>query len=64
MEKLQKQLLNHLEISINDVTIFDDLIEEKNLDVFHFKEYDSKIKQYQWLIALGYKHLLKKTNNR
>tara|TARA_B110000483_G_C18108293_1_gene508615 strand:- start:99 stop:737 length:639 start_codon:yes stop_codon:yes gene_type:complete len=58
--ELAKQLLSHLEISINDITIFDDLIEEKNLDIFHFKEYNSKIKQYQWLIALGYKHLRKK----
>ena len=61
--ELAKQLLNHLEISINDVTIFDDLIEEKFRRFSFFKEYDSKIKQYQWLIALGYKHLLKKTNN-
>ena len=58
--ELAKQLLFHLEISINDVTIFDDQFKEKNLDVFRFKDYYPKIKKYKWLITIGYKHLQKK----
>ena len=58
--ELAHQFLNFLEVSDQDVFIFDDTLNGKLKNAFSFTNYSSHIKEHQWAIALGYKHLNKK----
>lgn len=51
--ELASQLLNYLELSENEVTIFDDSSDHP----FSFTDYEKYLNEYHWVIGIGYKHL-------
>lgn len=58
--ELALQILSFLEVSEKNATIFDDNLAGKAENAFSFSAFTSVIEEHEWLIALGYKHLVKK----
>lgn len=58
--ELAHQILNFIDVSQESIQIFDDHLVGKKTNALPFSNYLQHLHNYEWIVALGYKHLNKK----